>query len=224
MKSSHEGAGMRNVTKLLAIVAVLAIAIVPFVAADDSDAAVKRTEQWEASGFTDNGGGSLKCIIQNDDTVPVTIRLKVLDFNDDRELATKDVVVPASTDNEGKTVAELNWSYNSSGTKYVKVYSYNPDTDERLNNLLIDDGCVEIEVSHSIWKNTATYIVIAIIVIVVLVVIVLYIRTTKKTKADTTMADKTFTKMHEEKVAKKSSSAAKKTEYKSEGKKTRKSK
>lgn len=215
---------MRNVTKLLAIIAVLAIAVMPFVAADDSDAAVKRTGQWEASGFTDNGGGSLRCTIQNDDNVQVTIRLKVLDFYDDRILATKDVVVPASTDNDGKTVAELNWSYNSSGTKYVKVYSYNPDTDEKLNNLLVDDGCVQIEVSHSIWKNAATYIVIVVIVIVVIVVLVMYIRTTKKTKADTTMADKTFTKMHEEKVAKKSSSTAKKTEYKSEGKKTRKSK
>ena len=198
MRSSHEGAGMRNVTKLLAIIAVLAIAVMPFVAADDSDAAVKRTGQWEASGFTDNGGGSLRCTIQNDDNVQVTIRLKVLDFYDDRILATKDVVVPASTDNDGKTVAELNWSYNSSGTKYVKVYSYNPDTDEKLNNLLVDDGCVQIEVSHSIWKNAATYIVIVVIVIVVIVVLVMYIRTTKKTKADTTMADKTFTKMHEE--------------------------
>ena len=222
MRSSHEGAVMRDVTKLLAIMTVLVIAIVPFVAADDSDATVKRTGQWEASGFTDNGGGSLKCTIQNDDNVQVTIRLKVLDFNDEsRVLATKDVAVPASTDNEGKTVAELNWSYDSSGTKYVKVYSYNPDTDERLNNLLIDDGCVQIEVSHSIWKNSATYIVIVIIVIVVIVALVLYMRTTKKTKADTTMADRTFTRMHEDKVAKKSG-AAKKTEYRSEGKKARK--
>ena len=215
---------MKNTVKLLAIIAVLAIAIVPFISADDSDAAVKRTGQWEASGFTDNGGGSLKCIIQNDDNEQVTIRLKVLDFYDSRVLTTKDVVIPASTDNDGKTVAELNWSYDSSGTKYVKVYSYNPETDEKLNNPLVDDGCVQIEVSHSIWKNAATYIVIVIIVIIVIVALVLYMRTTKKTKADTTMADKTFTKMHDEKVAKKSSSAAKKTEYKSEGKKTRKSK
>ena len=216
---------MRNVTKLLAIIAILAIAIVPFVATDDSDAAVKRTGQWEASGFTDNGGGSLKCTIQNDENAQVTIRLKVLDFSDEsRVLTTKDIVIPGSTDNEGKTVAELNWSYDSSGTNYVKVYSYNPETDERLNNALVDDGCVQIEVSHSIWKNSATYIVIVIIVIIVIVALVLYMRTTKKTKADTTMADKTFTKMHDEKVAKKSSSAAKKTEYKSEGKKTRKSK
>ena len=213
---------MRNYIKLLAIMAVLAIAVVPFVVTDDSDATVKRTGQWEASGFTDNGGGSLRTTIQNDDDVAVTIRIKVLDFDNDAELTSKDFVIPANGDNEGKTVAELNWSYGSSGTKYVKVYTYDPETGERLNNLLIDDGCVQIEVTHSIWKNAATYIVIALIIVVVLVVILLYIRSTKKTKSDTTMADKTFTKMHNEKVAKKSTAAAKKTEYKSEGKKTRK--
>ena len=214
---------MKNFIKLLAIVAVLAVAVVPFVAADDSDAAIKRTGQWEASGFTDNGGGSLRATIQNDVDSSVTIKIKVLDFDDETKvLADKDFVIPASSDNEGKTVAELNWGYGSSGTKYVKVYTYNPETGERLNNLLVDDGCVQIEVTHSIWKNAATYIVIALIIVVVLVVIILYIRSTKSTKSDTTMADKTFTKMHNERVAKKSTAAAKKTEYKSEGKKTRK--
>ncbi len=60
-------------------------------------------------------------------------------------------------------------------------------------------------------------------IIVIVVALLLYIRSTKKTKADTTMTDRTFTRMHEERVARRApANAAKKKDYQSSGNRTRK--
>ena len=205
--------------KLFAILAILAVAIVPFIAADDSDAAVTRDGQCTTSGFTDYDKGTLTITLKNTDDTAVTVTVKVYEFGDhDNVLDDTTAEIPANS--EGSEV-KLSWGYGSSGTKYVDVYVY--DSDGNKISTACED-CVAIEVSHSIWKNSVTYIVIAIIIIAIIVAIILYIRSTKKTKADSTMADKTFTKMHNEKVARKSTATAEKKEYKSSGSRTRKSK
>ena len=214
MRSSHEMVQMKA-AKIIAIIAILAIAVAPILAIDGSDATVNRVGQAESYGFTDNDEGTLKIVLKNTDADPVTITLKVFDAGTTTdEYCAKEIEVPGSGDNDGETTAELKWKFSSSGTKYVDVVAYDTDGN-KIDNPLLNESSVEIEVSHSIWKNTATYIVIAIIVIIVIVIIVLFIRSGKKTKADSTMADRTFTKMHDEKVARKKTASAKKEDYKS---------
>lgn len=218
---------MKAASKLLAIVAVLALAVIPILAVEGSDASIStdvtRQGQWDYSGFTDYDSGRIKVTLANTSTVDYEIKLMVYETgNHDRVYATKTVTVPGTGTNDGKVDVEISWKFSSSGTEYVDVLAYDAATDEPINNALLNENSVQIEVSHSIWKNSVTYIVIALIVIIVIIVIVLYIRSSKKTKADTTMSDRTFTKLHNEKVSKKSSAAAQKTEYKSSGNKTRK--
>ena len=211
---------MKTSIKLLAVIAVLALAVIPLVAVDGSDADVKRNGQWEASGFTDYDAGRIKVTLVNDSSEAKDIKLVACEpGNHDNVYATKTVTVPGTGTDDGKIAVELSWKFGSSGTKYVDVIAYN-ENDEPIGNPLLDENSVQIEVTHSIWKNSVTYIVIAVIVIIVVIVIIMYIRSAKKTKADTTMADRTFTKMHNEKKGK--SAAAQKTEYKSSGNKKRK--
>ena len=212
---------MKNVYKLFAILAILAIALVPIMAAEESDATVKRVGQCETSGFTDYDKGTLKITLNNDDVSAVNVMVRVYDFGNHDEKRAERV---AELEANANTVVSLSWGYGSSGTKQVDVYvyAYNTETEE-VGDVLAQENCVEIDVSHSIWKNSVTYIVIVLIIIVVIIAVVLFIRSGKKTKADTTMSDKTFTKMHREKTAKKSATAEKK-EYTSSGNRSRKSK
>ena len=212
---------MRTIYKLFAVLAVLAIALIPIVAAEESDATVKRVGQCETSGFTDYDKGTLRITLNNDETTPVNVIVKVYDFADQSVTRADKVAELAANDN---TVVSLSWGYGSSGVKQVDVYVYAYDVEsETIGDVLAQENCVEIDVSHSIWKNSVTYIVIVVIIIVIIIAIILFIRSGKKTKADSTMADKTFTKMHREKTAKKSATAEKK-EYTSSGNRSRKSK
>ena len=212
---------MRTIYKLFAVLAVLAIALVPIVAAEESDATVKRVGQCETSGFTDYDKGTLRITLNNDETTPVNVIVKVYDFADQSVTRADKVAELAANDN---TVVSLSWGYGSSGVKQVDVYVYAYDVEsETIGDVLAQENCVEIDVSHSIWKNSVTYIVIVVIIIVIIIAIILFIRSGKKTKADSTMADKTFTKMHREKTAKKSAAAERK-EYTSSGNRSRKSK
>lgn len=228
MRSSHDGVKMKTASKLLALMAVFVLAVIPLLAVDGSDATVNRQGQWSSSGFTDNDAGRIKVTLVNDSSEEVKIVLRAYEFpysekNKDDYLAESKITVPGYTeDNKGEYTAEISWKYNSSGTKYVDVVAFNDDEGlTPFTNGLINENSVQIEVSHSIWKNTVTYVVIVIIAIVVIIVLVMYIRSTKKTKSDTTMSEKTFTNLHREKVGKKAATAEKK-EYKSSGNKTRK--
>ena len=208
---------MRSVYKTMAILAVLAIALVPMIAADDSDATVKRVGQCETSGFTDYDSGTLKITLNNDGGEAVKVIVKVYEFNNhSNTLAQKEAELTAGEN----TVVSLGWGYGSEGKKYVDVFVYDVNDE---TTPIAQENSVEIDVTHSIWKNSVTYIVIVIIVIVAIVAIILFIRSGKKTKSDTTMADRTFTKMHKEKTAKKTATAEKK-EYTSSGNRSRKSK
>ena len=201
----------------MAILAILAIALVPLIATDDSDATVKRVGQCETSGFTDYDSGTLKITLNNDGGEAVKVIVKVYEFNNhSNTLAQKEAELTAGEN----TVVSLGWGYGSEGKKYVDVFVYDVNDE---TTPIAQENSVEIDVTHSIWKNSVTYIVIVIIVIVVIIAIIMFIRSGKKTKSDTTMADKTFTKMHREKTAKKASAAEKK-EYTSSGNRSRKSK
>ena len=215
---------MKNITKLLAVLALLAIAIVPLMAAEGSDAAITRDGQCTVGGFTDYNSGTLTIKLNNSENTAVKVNVKVFEFGADPKTAeplsqVTDVEIPSSSEGGTKDVS-LSWGYGSEGKKYVDVIVYDSAGNEITN---ASEHGVEIDVTHSIWKNSITYVVIVLIVLVIIIALVLYLRSTKKTKADTTMADRTFTKMHNEKLAKKSGAAEKK-EYKSSGNKTRKSK
>ena len=222
MRSSHDGEMMKGSIKLLAVIAVLALAVVPLLAIDESDAEVKRQGQWQYSGFTDYDAGKIYVTLVNDSTTEMKVKLVAYETGDhDHVYASTDLLtVPGTGTDDGKLYVQMSWKFGSSGTKYVDVVAYD-ENDAAIDDSLLNESSIQIEVSHSIWKNSVTYIVIAVIIIIVIIVIILYIRSSKKTKADTTMADKTFTKMHNEKMGRKTA-AAQKTEYKSSGKKTRK--
>lgn len=211
--------------KLIATLAVLALALVPLVAVE-SDADLQRNGACTTGGFSDNGGGWLKINLKNDTAEAISVVIYVYPSGSAMDyLATTEGSVAAEASSE----FTLEFSYDSSGERFVDVLVYKVNGEG--NRTLVDAACehsVRIDVSHSVWKNVSTYIVIAIIVIVIIIVLVLYIRSSKKTKADTAIADRAFTQMREEKLSKKgkiepAKKTAEKQTYKSSGNKKRKS-
>ena len=219
---------MRNSHAILTVMLVMmAFAAIPVLSAV-ADGAVTEDGNATAGGFTDNDTGTLTYRLINDGTEDVTVTVKVTEYGQPgRVYDSKQVTVPkADAGTNGTATVDLHWRYGDSGTKYVDVLVY--DSSDTLI-AAASENAVAIEVSHSIWKNAATYIVIAVIIIAIIVVVVMMLRSTKKTKADTTMAERTFTKMHEEKSASKTAAPAKqktanKETYSASGNKKRKSK
>jgi hypothetical protein len=200
---------MVSIKQIIAMAIVLALAVVPISISDSSDATVNFGDDPTVTGeFSDMGSGTLKVTVYNDGSSEQTITVKVVNYsNKDNILASKDVAVPAkSGDNNGTATVSLSWSYGDSGTKYVIVNLLDSE-----GTTISSDGPIAINVSHSIWKDTTTYVVIIIVVIVIAIGIFIKMRGLPGKKKDDDKVDdkksaKTFTKMEEEKKNKKSGS------------------
>lgn len=218
---------MRKTIKAFAAIMVLALLLVPTVAvvSDADDTGITRTGACTTGDFSDNGGGWLKIKLTSPLALDANIHIVVYESGTDHVKANI-----TGTLNAGETKEfQLNFSYDSSGTKYVDVLTYRVLATG--NEVLLDaasEHYVQINVSHSVWKSASTYVVIVVVVIVIIIALILVVRTTKKTKADTAIEDRAFTQMREEKAAKKagntSAPSSEKQTYKASGEKKRKSK
>jgi hypothetical protein len=202
----------KSMKQLFAILLVMAVSVVPVAIAteDGSDATVSfNNEATVSAEFTDMNSGKINVELYNSDTAAdVSVTVKAVDYDSGNTLASTTVSVPKATTDEksnttnGTATASLSWSYGSSGTKYVYIEIVNGDT-------TTSQGPLSINVSHSIWKDTSTYLVIVLVIIIIAIAIWLKIRGlpgSKKEKVDD-QPKKTFTQMEAEKRGKKKSTA-----------------
>lgn len=199
---------MSSLKKILAMAIILSLTIVPIALTDGSDAKVDFANEAKiTTGFSDMGAGTVTVSLYNDGDSVQTVTVAILNYDDAGHptLAKTQVTVPAATTvgevkTNGTASCDLSFSFGNSGLKYVVVNI----TDSK--DKIISSESLDINVSHSLWKDTTTYIVIVIVVIVIAIVAYIAIRGVPGKKKKASSSDKTFTKMEAEKKSKKNGS------------------
>ncbi len=200
-------------TVALALACVMSFAFI--FEADSSDAAdstvkVVKTKDPTWGGFTDMKDGNFTVYLMSNMTDEVTVKVVVFDTESGKEKDRTEAVLKPSEETSVRT----GFGYGSDGTKmvYYKVL----DVEDKE---IFTDGSFEISVSHSLWKNTSTYVAVVIIVIIVVIVVVVIMRSrTKKVVG----GGKSFTELEAERKAKRTNKVAERRTYKAGEKKTRK--
>ena len=191
----------------LAVVSAFAFAF----AADVSSAADidKGSKDVSSSGFTDMSDGTFHIYLTNNTGSDVEI-LVIIYNTDGSEKDSGTFTVPAAAEDYD---VKMKFGYGSSGDKmvYYSVFS----SDKRVTYIDHEGGFI-IEVSHSVWKNTSTYVLIVVVVIAVIVVAFLIVRA-RANKNKAASGSKTFTEMHAERQAKKAGKVAEKQTYNADG-------
>ena len=202
--------------KILAIALVVAFAATfafAFVAdgsdADASDVAKTKDPEW--GKFTDTSSGHFYVYLENKTDAAITVKVVVYDGVSGDE---KDTTVKELAANSGEVEVRMTFGYGSDGSKIVNYKVYNNETEE----LYFADGSFELSVSHSIWKNTSTYVII-VVVIIAIVVIAYFVMRSRATKQKSAGGTKTFTQLEAERKAKKAGKVAEKQDYKASGSK-----
>ncbi|MFA6710697.1 MAG: hypothetical protein WCR24_05635 [Candidatus Methanomethylophilaceae archaeon] len=191
---------MSKFNKILVLAIVLSMAIVPLALSGSSDAKVDFSQETQITqSFDDMNAGKITVYLQNDGDTAKTVTVTVVNYEDGKQLAiAENVSVPAkSGDVNGTTDCVLSFSFGSSGERYVIVSVYDGDT-------VVTDS-LNIEVSHSIWKDSTTYIVIIVVIIIIAIAIFLKMRGLPGSKKESDTSEKTFTTMDDERKSKKNS-------------------
>lgn len=190
---------MSKFNKILVLAIVLSMAIVPLALSGSSDAKVDFSQETQVTqSFDDMSAGKITVYLQNDGDTAKTVTVTVVNYEDGEQLAiAENVSVPAkSGDVNGTADCILSFSFGSSGERYVIVSIDDGDT-------VVTDS-LNIDVSHSIWKDSTTYIVIVVVIIIIAIAIFLKMRGLPGSKKETDASEKTFTTMDDERKAKKS--------------------
>ena len=189
---------MRTTGKIITIMTILALTMLPVVGiglSDGSDAQVSFDGNPCVTGyFSDMNDGTVTVKLMNDSDEEVKVVIKIVNYNNEDDVySTKEVTIPAKEDEINGTVdCSLSWRLSNSGTEYVKVIVTTDGADPICNTL-------EISVSHSIWKDPITYVVIVVIIIVIIIAVWLRLRSKDSLKKSKDPNAKTFTQMHDEK-------------------------
>ncbi len=198
-------------------VAILLTAMFAFsfvaVTADDSSATVTfDSADISYSGFTDMDNGTVKFTVKNNDSIASEITVKAVQKNSSSVYAEKVVTVPAYEEN---FEVSLSFGLGSQGVHDVEIQIFE-------NGIMTDCQTININVSHSIWKDASTYVGFIVVIVVIIALAYVYMRNSPKRAAIAEKKGaKTFTEMEAEKKAKKSAEVAQREEYKSEGRKSR---
>ncbi len=190
--------------------ATLALMMVPL-ATDDSSAAVEMDGNIVVNGgFTDMGGGSITVTVFNDAAEETAVTVAVYDVGSGNRMAVSTFNVPAKDGTvNGKVSKDIGFSYGNSGDKYVTVKLFHGTTAEGAP--VDEQSGIMIHVSHSIWKDTSTYILI--IVAIAAVAIVLYVRSRGNPLAKTKKEEVSFTELNRERRGRKRSTSTDRKRY-----------
>lgn len=187
---------LRNLSFILAL-AVLILSPLALSAESDADVSFGDTPVTVSVNFDDMGSGAITVHLVNDGTEERTVSITVMEYPSRVMATANDVLVPAADAGEvGKVSKELMIGFDSQGEKYLQI-----EIDDGTN---VSTVGFNITVSHSIWKDSSTYILIIIIIAVAAIVIYLRMRSTtgKKTAEQ---SSRTFTEMEAERKAGKGS-------------------
>ena len=183
---------LRTIALALTFVATFAFAFA--FAAEGSDAAdIEKSKEADWSKFTDTSKGHFYVYLDNNTDNEMVVKVTVYDGKSGDELDNTVATIPATT-----TAYEVT---NEEGT--VTYFS---------------EGNFEISVSHSIWKNTSTYVLL-VAVIIAIVVIAYFVMRARATKQKSAGGTKTFTQLEAERKAKKAGKVAEKQNYSASGSK-----
>lgn len=181
----------------IAIVAMLALAIVPAIG-DDADAVASIDTPSGAFEFDNMNGGTLTFTVVNPSGSP-SFTMDVSVKENDKEVASAtDVYIPAG---ESTVVSIDMGDFKSVGTHTLKVVC----TTSPAGQLENEKFTVTVEVSKNLLSNWVTYAVIVIVIIVVAAFVYLKIRDSPKKKADMT-----FEQLEEQRKAEMASKGEKK--------------
>ncbi len=170
----------RKGNKYLAFIfaALMALAAVAVVAAEETDAGGVTWSNMKDSGFTANKTGTLTVPVVSDASQDITVTVK----------------------EQGSTVATKTFEAVEGSADLGISFSLGAGTHDLIVYVTMDgstvSGSYELSVKTDIWANVGTYIAIIIVVIVVIVILVLYMRARPNNKPTTT-----FTQLEEEKKA-----------------------
>ena len=200
-------------TIALALTFVATFAFAFAFAAEGSDAAdIEKSKEPDWSKFTDTSKGHFYVYIDNNTDNPITVKATVYDGNTGEEL---DHTVTEAPGNTTAYELRMTFGYGSDGVKLVK---YNVTNEDGSITYVPMEGSFEISVSHSIWKNTSTYVLL-VAVIIAIVVIAYFVMRARATKQKSAGGTKTFTQMEAERKAKKAGKVAEKQNYSASGSK-----
>ena len=181
-------------------------------AAEGSDAAdIEKSKEADWSKFTDTSKGHFYVYLDNNTDNEMVVKVTVYDGKSGDELDNTVATIPATT-----TAYEIRmtFGFGSDGTKLVNYKV----TNEEGTVTYFSEGNFEISVSHSIWKNTSTYVLL-VAVIIAIVVIAYFVMRARATKQKSTGGTKTFTQLEAERKAKKAGKVAEKQNYSASGSK-----
>ncbi len=201
---------MKTKFMAIALVAVLALSFVAL--AGESDAEPEFGKLPELGSFDDMGGGSITVYLNNtDDESAVTVTVQIRESGTENVLGSSDVELqPGATD----VACTISFGYQSSGEKVVDICLLSGDS------VVATQAGIPIQVNHSMWKDSLTYIIIIVAIIIIVVIAYLYMRNAPKRKADK-MDSRTFTEMEEARKQRKSAPSGP-TKYEGSGSKKRK--
>ncbi len=214
--------GKMRTNKILTIALALAcVAAFAFaVTADDSSAAsdIEKAKEADWSGFTDASSGHFYVYLANNTDAEIYVKVVVYDSVSGSE---KDSTVAAISANEEEQEVRMTFSYGSDGDKMVSytVYAYDNDSGT-VGDAYFSEGSFTIDVDHSVWKNTSTYVII-VVVILAIIIIAYFVMRARANKNKAAGRTKTFTELEAERKAKKSGKVAQKETYRSGDKKKR---
>jgi hypothetical protein len=198
---------MSKFNKILVLAIVLSLAIIPLALSDSSDAKVDFSQETQVTqSFNDMSAGKITVYLQNDSDVAKIVTVTATNYEDGEQLAkAENVSIPAKDgDINGTTECVLTFSFGSSGERYVIVTIDDGET-------VVEDS-LNINVSHSIWKDSTTYIAIIVVIIIIGIAVFLKMRGLPGSKKGNDTSEKTFTTMDEEKKARKSGKNKENTE------------
>ena len=187
--------------KIVPALMIVMLALVPFALfAEDSEASAYYGYEV-TRGFTDVGDGSIAVYITNGTSSPDTVTIRVTSTDGEKEYDSVEFTIPANVTRENVkddgNHAVLSFSAGSAGHKQMNLY--------------VDDtkvAVIDIESEHSIWGDWTTYLVIIIAVIVVIVIVWMRMRAASDKKSKEIGNEKVFTRMEEERKAKKAAAPA----------------
>lgn len=200
-----------NAKKILTLaVAFACLATFAFaLTADDSSAAagdITKAKEADWGKYTDASPGHFYVYLANNTDAAITVKVVVYDGITGDE---KDTTMAEIEANATEQEVRMTFSYGSSDDKLVRYTVYSEDGE----TVYFSDGSYEIEVKHSMWKNTSTYVII-VLVIIAIIVVAYFVMRARANKSKASGNTRTFTEMEAERKAKKAGKVAQKETYK----------
>ncbi len=190
---------MKTQIKLLAVLAVFALALVPLaLVAESSDAEITYSEDVKVTqGFDNMSAGRLTVEYENTGSEELTLKIVVTDKMSKKVLAETEAKIAAGSEDSAATQkVDISFQIGVAGTYNIEVSTTATDPSGNVVDFTAGSktSTILLEVSLSAWSKWTTYVIIIIVVIAIGVAVWFKIRSAPKSESTTT-----FTELEERK-------------------------